>query len=424
VLRLTPLAFLSGTVSDEFAEPVRQARIVLYRNSTQGGMNRVVVAGGESTDDQGYYEFPAVSPGEYYVSAGGKPWYAVHPVLSPQAGAGSSPPSVASALDVAYPTIYYGGGTEAEGATAIAVRGGDRVQADVHLNPVPALHLIFHTAENQGFSIPSFEKRAFGTIEYVPTEGAQAVGQGVWEVTGIPAGHYTVTENGPGTRQSAEVELRSDTQELDTSHAEPWGQVKLKVILPRGEAAPKQLGVGLRDARLQMVAYSLASAAGEVQLDSVRPGKYALVADGTGKRYYVSRTSSPGNESAGHDIEIAPGATAELSVFLASGKMVIEGVVKQGERPAAGIMVALVPKDPEAHLEMFRRDQSDQDGTFVVRDVIPGSYTIVAVEDAWGFPWLQPGVLGRYLLHGQNLNITESMKGTIYLPDAVQVQPR
>ena len=87
-------------------------------------------------------------------------------------------------------------------------------------------------------------------------------------------------------------------------------------------------------------------------------------------------------------------------------------------------MVALVPKDPEAHLEMFRREQSDLDGTFVVRDVIPGSYTIVAVEDAWGFPWLQPGELGRYLLHGQELTITESMKGTVYLPEPVQVQPR
>jgi hypothetical protein len=34
---------------------------------------------------------------------------------------------------------------------------------------------------------------------------------------------------------------------------------------------------------------------------------------------------------------------------------------------------------------MFRRDQSDFDGSFVLRGVVPGSYTIVGVEDAWGF---------------------------------------
>jgi len=37
------------------------------------------------------------------------------------------------------------------------------------------------------------------------------------------------------------------------------------------------------------------------------------------------------------------------------------------DKPVAGIMVALVPDDPEMHIELFRRDQSDFDGTFLVR---------------------------------------------------------
>jgi hypothetical protein len=424
VLRLTPLAFLSGTVSDEFGDPVRQARVLLYWKRSQAGMNRVVRVGSESTDDQGYYEFPAVSPGEYYVSAAGKPWYAVHPILNSKTGTVNAQPSVAKSLDAAYPTTYYGGATEAEGATAITVKAGDRVQADMHLNPVPALHLIFHAPEERGFNIPAFQKRAFDSTEYVPQEGVQSVSPGVWEVVGIPAGHYTVSEQVQGSQRSTEVDLRSESQEVDTSRAEAWGGVKLKVVLPRGEAQPKQLGVGLRNSRLQVVAYRQVDAAGEATFDGISPGKYAVVAGATSRRYFVSRTVSPGTEISGHDIEITAGSTQELTVFLASGVIAIEGVVKHGDKPAAGIMVALIPKDPESHLEMFRRDQSDLDGTFVVRDVIPGSYTIVAIEDAWGFAWLQPGVLARYLLNGQNLNITEAMKGTIYLPDPVQVQPR
>jgi len=89
----------------------------------------------------------------------------------------------------------------------------------------------------------------------------------------------------------------------------------------------------------------------------------------------------------------------------------------------AGVMVALVPKDPEAHLELFRRDQSDFDGTFVLRGVIPGSYTVVAVEDAWGFDWQQPGVLARYVQHGQNLIIGERMQGTVHLPTRSRSSP-
>jgi hypothetical protein len=46
------------------------------------------------------------------------------------------------------------------------------------------------------------------------------------------------------------------------------------------------------------------------------------------------------------------------------------------------------------------------------------------VEDAWGFEWLQPGVLARYVQHGQNVIIGEKMRGTVHLPEAVEVQPR
>ena len=87
-------------------------------------------------------------------------------------------------------------------------------------------------------------------------------------------------------------------------------------------------------------------------------------------------------------------------------------------------MVALVPKDPQIHGDMFRRDQSDSDGSFVLRGVIPGTYTLVAVEDAWGFAWNQPEVLNRYIQHGQNLTVGALMTNTVYLPEAVQVQPR
>jgi hypothetical protein len=90
----------------------------------------------------------------------------------------------------------------------------------------------------------------------------------------------------------------------------------------------------------------------------------------------------------------------------------------------AGVMVALVPKDPEAYPERFRRDQSDMDGSFTVGGILPGSYTLIAVEDAWDFPWMQKGALERYLQHGQSLTIGELMNGTVHLPDAVEVQPR
>jgi hypothetical protein len=122
-------------------------------------------------------------------------------------------------------------------------------------------------------------------------------------------------------------------------------------------------------------------------------------------------------------VNVTPGAALDVTAVLTGGVVSIEGMVHKKDKPVAGIMVALVPDDPEMHIELFRRDQSDFDGTFLVRGVIPGSYTIVAVEDAWGFEWLQPGVLARYVQHGQRLTIGPLMRGTVHLPDPVEVQP-
>src|SRR5205823_763773 len=229
VLRLTPLALLGGKVIDESGEPVRNARLILYVENRRGGMNRIMRAGSGSTDDQGSYEFAALAPGNYYLSVAARPWYAVHPVSSSE-GTSNPPPSVARSLDVAYPTTYYNGVSEADDATPIPIKGGDRLQIDIHVNPVPALHLVFHVPGDpqQGFSMPVFQKHVFDSLENVQGEGAQSVAPGVYELTGVPAGRYSVRLREPKSgqlQQSNEMNLVKDGQELDASRSEPTARV-------------------------------------------------------------------------------------------------------------------------------------------------------------------------------------------------------
>jgi len=220
------------------------------------------------------------------------------------------------------------------------------------------------------------------------------------------------------------MDLLKDGQELDTSRSEPAAKVKLSVKMPRQEPFPKQFYLALQDSRRQTVAFKPVDAAGEATFEDLPAGKYAILVSSPAKPYSVVRASSQGVEISGHDLNVTPGASLDLAVYLVVGVVTVEGFAKRGDKPVAGVMVALVPQDPESHLELFRRDQSDFDGSFVLRGVIPGSYSIVAVEDAWGFQWMQPGVLGRYVQHGQNLTIGELMKGSVQLPDPVEVQPR
>jgi hypothetical protein len=84
----------------------------------------------------------------------------------------------------------------------------------------------------------------------------------------------------------------------------------------------------------------------------------------------------------------------------------------------------LIPKESSTREELFRRDQSDSDGSFSLRGVIPGQYSLVAIEDAWGFGWSKPGQLAHYAQHGQMITVPEGVQTTIHLPEPIDVQPR
>jgi protocatechuate 3,4-dioxygenase beta subunit len=430
VLRLTPMALITGHVTDEFGEPVRSAQVTLYLENHGGGMTRILRFSNSQSDDRGFYDFSLLRPGKYYISVTAKPWYAIHPTTASDSG--DRPASqVSPALDVAYPTTYYSGATEADSATPIEVKGGDRLEIDIHVNPVPALHLIFRIPEpkpdrpNNNFTMPVLQKHVFDSVESVQTDGMNSVAPGVFELTGVPPGRYTVrTKNADSGQleQSADVDLARDGQELNESRGESLGSLKLSLKMPGDEPLPKQYGVGLQDSRRRMVAFRQGDPSGQFSFEDLPPGKYAILV-GAQTAYSVVRTTSPSGSSPGHDVNITSGAAVELTASLAAGVVAVEGVVHKKGKPLAGIMVALVPNDPVAHVDLFRRDQSDFDGTFVLRGLIPGSYTIVAVEDAWGLEWLQPAVLARYVQHGQNLTIGELMRGTVSLPDPIEVQP-
>lgn len=253
VMRLMPLAFLSGKVFDETGEPVRQANVMLFAENHRGGMNRVQSVNSDMTDDQGYYEFAALAPGNYFVSVAAKPWYAVHGVSS-AVRAGNSPAGAPPYLDVAYPSTYFNGATDSQGASPIAIHGGDRVQADFHLNPVPVLRLTFRgTADPQrGIFMPSFMKRAFDTFENAVGDGMQEISPGVYEITGVPAGKYTVQTRDPQNgqvSQTTEVNLNKDGQELEMAQGEPNATVRFSVVMSHDEPLPKQLNIGIQDSQ-------------------------------------------------------------------------------------------------------------------------------------------------------------------------------
>ena len=430
VLRLMPAAVLSGKVLDETGEPVRGAEVKLYIEQRANGMTRVMPAGNTPTNDLGVFEFFSLSPGKYFAAVSAKPWYAVHPPSAPPGSTVSAPVLVDKPLDVAYPSTYYGGTTSSDDASPILIKGGDREEIEISLAPVESLHLLFHVPEEgqqQGFQAPVLEKRVFDSVDYVPIQGVNPVSPGVMELTGVPAGKYTVRI--PAAQGQAakftEADIRNDGQELETNKAELAASMKLTVELPNDEPAPSQLALALQDERDQIAAFNLVGADGRVAFDDLAAGSYKIIAARTAeKAYAVGRILEENGQAVGPIVNVTEGAELQLRVTLIGGVASVQGIVKRGDKPASGIMVVLIPASPELQQDLFRRDQTDSDGSFSLPDIIPGTYTVAAIEDAWDFDWSQPSALARYAQNGQPVTISAGKTGTIRLHDPVQVQPR
>jgi len=426
-LRLVRTAVLTGHVFDESGEPVRAANVTLWRDDHSAGISRTVSYRSDISDDLGSFEFAPLDAGTYFVSAVAKPWYAVHPPSVRQTGAADVPTAVDRSLDVVYLPTYYSGATEVEDASPILIRGGDRLDLDLHLAPVPALHVILRTPPpqaGQGFQMPALFKRDFeGSQEGIQPE-VQMAAPSVFEITAAPGKYELRLPRQDGEpSQSSEVEISQDNEELDASTGQAASTITAKVEVIGETALPPQMAFALRNAQHRVVAWGAMSPAREVTFGEVAPGRYEVLAGAASRAYSVVSMTLNGSPVSGHSFTVPTGTALSLSLRVVGGAADVNGLAQRAGKGAAGAMIVLVPRNPEANRELFRRDQSDLDGTFTFRSVIPGPYTVIAIENGWDLDWSKPAAISRYAAHGQKIVVGGS-QSAIQLPNPIEIQSK
>jgi len=429
--RLKPEGSISGRITDEQDDPVRAASVMLFVRNVESGEHTINLQLRALTDDQGGYHFGHLPAGSYYVAVSARPWYAVndHAVSmgrsSASASAGENPE-----LDVAYPTTYYRQTIEPEQANPIRLNWGDRLTADIMLHAVPALHLRL-TNQNPGSQNPNsqnpnsqnpisqnqdsaagFEEAMLkqtllgGTEVFVETQTV-SIAPNTIEISGVPPGHYDLSvvtaneKNGVGTSSSRHQTVNvSSSGDVDPSRGSELAAISGTVIF-ESQQGP------LPDASLQFHSHESGqyfdapvSANGGFDLPEVHPGRYDIVLLNSGDLALKS-ISAVGAKVAGETVEIAGPGRVHLALIASKGNGRLEGVVLRGDKPLGGAMVVLVPRDPANNWSLFRRDQSDSDGTFELSTVMPGAYTLLAIENGWELEWANPAVLESYLPQGQ-----------------------
>ena len=74
----------------------------------------------------------------------------------------------------------------------------------------------------------------------------------------------------------------------------------------------------------------------------------------------------------------------------------------------------------------MRMDQSDSDGTFNLRDILPGKYFLMAIDGGWDLDRADPAVLKQFHDRAQVIQIApgDSKKVTINVQRPANSKPR
>lgn len=424
VLKLAPNGIIYGKILDEAGDPVRRATVTLYYDDHSAGVDQIRQAQNATTDDLGAYEITSLQPGTYYLSATAQPWYAVHPQLQMEGSKHVRPASNEDrSLDVAYPVTYYPDVTDSESATPIPIRGGERLEVDIHFNPVPAVRILFHVPgdNKRGYLFPQLFQESLDGSNFMNGTNGLMISPGLVEVAGVPAGRYDVRLQDASTSlQIRGVDVTTQGQEIDTSTAEAFSHVKVTVQAP-GIGSPSELIAALRSRGKRGMQTVRLDANGEAEFQQLPAGQYEVVVFGLRRAFSITHISAEGAQVSGRSVDVEPGSSVSIHATVTPGSVVVDGIAKRAGKPYAGAMVVLVPKDVEGNRDLFRRDQSDLDGTFSLRDVAPGSYTLVAIENGWDLDWSKPEVIAVYAKHGRAVQVGETPGKPLRLDAPIEV---
>ncbi|MGA7521020.1 MAG: carboxypeptidase-like regulatory domain-containing protein [Acidobacteriaceae bacterium] len=424
---LFPTAVIDGTITDDNGDPVGGAQVTLYRQQQEGGQSKIVTADALTTEDDGTYEFDRLHAGTYYIGVSATPWYAFH---APQRTAADGTPlspdqQPHSSLDVAYPMTFYPNATDSASAAPIQINAGDHPELDLTLHAVPAVHIEIRLPKpdpHHGFSMPQIEQNVFGVEQFQPPHPTiySSGDEMIVDLGAVAPGHYSLRDFGPdGPTRSTSVDLTTD-QTVDLSTAINTVDVSGKLEMATGAALPPVTMLQLAPAGGAGTMSTPASADGSFDLRTVSPGDYTVqVSTSTGPLDVIQMAAS-GAEVHGRRVTIGSDPVL-LAAELARGSASISGYARRDGKGLGGALVLLVPEHSQDNTDLFRLDQSDSDGSFSLSHVLPGNYTLIAIENGWSLEWSRPEALAPYLTRGMPLHIIGEEKN-LDLPSAVDVQ--
>ena len=219
-----------------------------------------------------------------------------------------------------------------------------------------------------------------------------------------------MTPNGNATTQRTQrVQVFTDA-EVDATQSGSSIVVSGIVRMDDDSPVPQPTRVFLRNSATGQNATTDVSATGEFSFKSnpVEMGNYEIMV--AAPALFIRSLSSSDVKTTGRSFQITNAKDVSITVNVSKGTGRITGLALKNNKPCSGAMIVLAPLDLRSNPALFRRDQSDSDGTFSLNAVVPGRYTLMAIEDGWDLEWADPAVLQKYISGGESVQIAPNQK--------------
>src|SRR6266700_343256 len=436
VFRLTAECSITGTITDEAGEAVRDAEVSLYQLATGAKNLRESTLPARITNGEGFYSFTHLRPGKYAVSVSAKVWYAQRPqakeettlvAQSRRMGWSYSSGSLAagdyddsqgqSPLDVAYPPTFYPGVTEPQTLPVINLHVGEKFVANIALQPVAALHIHVDAAQADAVRNSTFvrlQRQALDGTGSIVSAETRFSKSGSMDIVGIPAGHYSIEmANGDNNQASPHYLLDAATSGPSAIQNSSNGLVSASVQAPPGGLTGSTMYLHLYCYNTGENLVEAVPEDGEVRFKKrASPGEYEISLGNSDqdRPLFIKTITAVGAKSVGRAVRIQEGTPVHLKVAVDKGTGQLTGRAIRKEKPVAGAMIALVPIVPEHNLVLIRRGQTNSDGSFIITGIVPGKYTIVSLEHGWDLDVWDLSVLKQYLGSGKSLDVEPNGK--------------
>jgi hypothetical protein len=384
-LRITPAAVITGEISDEDHEPVAGIEVYALRaNFLPGGRLELSGPYRVLTDDRGIFRISDMLPGSYYIRAGGlieRPMKQVGLKEGPEGG-------------LRYRDTYYPGTALFEEAEPVEAKPGseaNNIRMSVATEKIYSISgavvgtgkaaELKHSEAYVSFTKRSGAEQMFGDNS---NTGSTRLGSDrSFTIRRLSPGEYTLTavtedkgrafDEGYASVRIVDSDMRVNV-EIGRS-AELRGDVKA----PQGfSSAGEKILLQTTGMRIYQ---SKIDSNGRFDIVNIPPGEYTISLRDRKPTYYVKQALCSGRDYASQPLELELGTLLDCDVTVMDDAGGVGGDVTDGDKPAAGLAVVLIPESRALRrLPRYTLTaNTDAAGRYSIAGAIPGDYLLFAI---------------------------------------------